>query len=140
MKRVCLVLLAMVMLVGFTSCLIQINPNDQVAKYETFGRNLGTYVKNKNPEFVAKANTYVKGILELSDEELIKADVLQTAYDYAMENYSKNADLIFLIKNGLDLYGVKIDASKILPDDRPKYVRSIRALVKGYYEASKVGL
>ena len=141
MKRIYLFLLAMVMLVSFTGCpFVQIDPNNQVAKYETFGRNLGTYAKNKNPEFVAEANTYVKGILELSDEELISADVLQTAYDYAMKNYPKNMDLIFLIKSGIDLYGIKIDVSKILPDERPEYVRSIRALVKGYYEASKVEL
>ena len=140
MKRVSLFVLAIVLVIGLTGCLIQINPNDQVSKYETFGRNLGVYVKNKNPEFVDKANTYVKGILTLSDEELIKADVLQTAYAYAMENHSKNADLIFLIKSGLDLYGVTIDLSQVLPDERPLYVRSVRALVKGYYETSKTKL
>ena len=140
MKKVYLVLLAMVMLLSFSSCLLQINPNNQVAKYETFGRNLGTYVKNKNPEFVAKANTYVKGVLELSNEELITSNILQTAYDYAMENYSKDADFIFLVKSGLDLYGVTIDLSKVLPDERPLYVKSVRALVKGYYETSKPAL
>lgn len=140
MKRLFLILLAEVMLLSFSSCLLQINPNSQEAKYETFGRNLGTYVKNKNPEFVAKSNTYVKGVLELSDEELISNNILQTAYDYAMANHSEDADLIFLVKSGLDLYGVKIDISKIMPDDRPLYVKSVRALVKGYYEASKTGL
>ena len=141
MKRVLLLFLALAMLFTFTGCpFIQINPNDQVAKYETFGRNLGTYVKNKNPEFVAKANTYVKGVLELSDEELITSNILQTAYDYAMTNYSKDADLIFLVKSGLDLYGVTLDLSEVLPDERPLYVKSVRALVKGYYEASKPAL
>lgn len=143
MKRLFLIPVIIIVLLSgclLSGCLLQINPNSQEAKYETFGRNLGTYVKNKHPEFVAKSNTYVKGVLELSDEELIGDNVLQTAYDYAMENYPNDAELILLVKSGLDVYGVTIDLSKVLPDSRPLYIKSVRALVKGYYEASKMEL
>ena len=140
MKRVCLVLLSMVMLLSFSSCLIQINPNDQVAKYETFGRNLGTYFKYKYPEFVVKAKPYIKGVLTLSDAELFNEDVLQVAYDYALKKYPKDRELILLAKSGIDLYGIKLDISKILPDERPLYVKGIRALLKGFYAASKTEL
>ncbi len=136
MKRLCLVLL--VLLVGFLplSCLIQVNPNDQTAKYETFGRNLGTYFKNTNPEFVEKSKVYIKGALALSDADLFAADVLQTAYDYALKHNPKNAELLLIIKSGIDMFGIKIDLSKIMPDDRPKYVDGIRALLKGFAETS----
>ena len=138
MKRVCLILLAMVMLVGFTGCpYIQVNPNSQVAKYETFGRSLGTYFKNANPEFVEKSKAYITGALALSDADLFAANVLETAYEYAMKHGGKNKELIALIKMGFDLYGVKIDLSSIAPDDRPVYVDSVRALLKGFAETSK---
>jgi len=140
MKRVCLVLLAMVMLLSFSSCLIQIDPNNQVAKYETFGRNLGSYFKYKYPEFVVKAKPYIKGVLTLSDAELFNEDVLQLAYTYALDKYPKDRELILLVKSGIDLYGIKLDMSEILPDDRPEYVKSVRALLKGFYKTAETEL
>jgi len=138
MKRIWLVLLAIIMLAGFTGCpFVQINPNSQIAKYETFGRTLGIYFKNTNPEFVKKSKAYITGALKLSDTDLFAANVLETAYEYAMKYEGKNKELITLIKMGFNLYGVKIDLSSIAPDDRPVYIDSIRALLKGFAETSK---
>ncbi len=136
MKRFWIVLL--VLFVGCIplGCLVQINPNDQVAKYETFGRNLGTYFKNTNPEFVEKSKAYIKGALALTDAELFAADVLQTAYDYALKYNPKNAELFLLIKSGIDMFGITIGIDEIMPDDRLKYVDSVRALLKGFAETS----
>ena len=120
-----------------TGCLLQINPDDQVTKYETFGRNLGTYFKYEDPTFVTKVKPYITGTLSLSDIDLIKADPLQTAYDYALENRPEDRNLIMLIKSGIDLYGIKVDLSKVAPEDVPKWTQGVRALLNGFLETSQ---
>ena len=73
----------------------------------------------------------------MSDQQLIDANVLKTAYEYAMKAKPDNAAMILLIKSGINLLGIKIDASNIQPDQRPAYVSHVRALMQAYSDATK---
>ena len=137
MKRLSLFLLAIAMLISFTGCPLQVNPSIEMGNYETFGQNLGTFFKTTDPEFAEESETWVKGALELSNAEILDKNILQTAYKYAMKNKPEDAPLILLTKQGIDTFGIKIDASKILPEDRPKYAKCVRVFLKGYLEAVK---
>jgi len=129
--------LAMVFLFALTGCkFIQVNPSLEKSNYETFGSDLGTFLKTTDPEFVVTAKPWIDGVLLMSDEQLLNANVLQTAYEYAMKTRPDDAALILLIKSGINLFGIKIDASGILPDERPAYVTNVRALIQAYSDAT----
>lgn len=141
MKRLFLVLLALVMVFAFMGCsFVQINPSIESENYNTFGRDLGTYLKSKRPELVLKVKPHVDVALAMSDKELLEKNVLQTAYEYAMETYPDDADLIFVIKSGINLLGIKIDASQLTPDELPGYAKCIRAVLKGFSDVTKDAL
>ena len=135
-KRLLFILIAVMFLFGGCS-FIQINPSLETANYEVFGSDLGTFLKTTDPGFVVKAKPWIDGVLMLSDEELLNANVLQVAYTYAMKVYPDDAAVILLIKSGINLLGIKIDASGILPDERPMYVTTVRALLEAYAKATE---
>jgi len=136
MKKLLFVLLAATFL--FTGCkFITVNPSLEKANYEAFGTDIGIYLKTTEPKFVVKSKAYIEGALRLSDEELLSNNVLQVAYEAALEKNPDNAALILLIKSMINTFGIKIDASTILPDERPEYVANVRALLKAYSKATE---
>lgn len=136
MKRAILILIGIMFLFGGCS-FIQINPSVETENYATFGADLGTFLKTTDPGFVVKAKPWIDGVLLMTDEELLSANVLQTAYIYAMKAYPDDAAVILLIKSGINLLGIKIDASGILPDERPMHVTNVRALIQAYADATE---
>jgi len=136
MKRLFLTLLAVCFLsVGCS--MFQIDPATDAAQYEMLGRDIGSYLNVKKPEFVAQSIPWVEGALTLTDEQLINGNVLQVAYEYALKASSKDAEFILLIKSAISILGIKIDASQLLPEEKPKYVECVRGILKGYSEAIK---
>lgn len=136
MMRYVFVLLAIGFL--FTSCkFITVNPSLEAENYRNFGTDIGIYLKTTEPKFVVKSKAYIEGALRLSDEELLSNNVLQVAYEYALEQNQDDAALILLIKSMINTFGIKIDASTILPDERPAYVANVRALLQAYSNATK---
>ena len=124
----------------FTGCgIIQINPSTDANNYEMLGRDIGTYMKIKKPEVVEDAADWVEAALLLTDEEILSNNALQAMYEYLLKEMPENAEIILLAKSTLNILGVKInlDASQLLPEDRPKYVECVRGLLKGYSEATK---
>jgi len=140
MKRSFLLLLAIIMIVGFTGCpFLQINPSVEVDQYEMLGRDIGSYMKIKKPEIVEKVARWVKGALLLTDEEILNQDALQIMYEYLLKEMPENAEVILLAKSTLNILGVKLNlnASQLLPEKRPEYIKCVRGLVKGYSEATQ---
>jgi len=140
MKRLFLVLLAVAFLfIGCQNGILQINPSTDVNSYETLGRDIGAYMKVKKPEVVEKAQEWVDGALLLTDEEILSKNILQTLYEHVLTEYPENAEIIFLGKSVLNIAGVKInlDASQLLPEEKPVYVECVRGVLKGYSEATK---
>ena len=139
MKRLFLVLLAIAFL--FIGCppFIEINPSIDVNQYEILGRDIGTYMLVKKPEVVEDAAKWVKAALLLTDEEILSQNALQSMHEYILQEMPENAEIILLAKSTLNILGVKLnlDASQLLPEDRPKYVECVRGLLKGYSESTK---
>ena len=123
-----------------TGCgIIQINPSVDVNQYETLGRDIGTYMKVKKPDVVDNVAEWVEGTLLLTDEGILDTNALQVIYEYLLKEMPEDAGVILLAKSTLNILGVKInlDASQLLPEDRPKYVECVRGLLKGYSEVTK---
>jgi len=136
MKRLFLILLTASFL--FTGCsILQISPSVDSAQYEMLGRDIGSYLNVKKPEFVAQSVPWVEGALTLTDEQLINGNVLQAAYEYALKANPEDAEFILLIKSSINILGIKIDASQLLPEEKPKYVECVRGVLKGYAAAIK---
>lgn len=124
----------------FTGCgILQINPSVDVNQYEILGRDIGTYMKVKKPDIVEDVAMWVEGALLLTDEEILNQNALQVMYEYLLKEMPENAEVILITKSTLNILGVKInlDASQLLPEDRPKYVECVRGLLKGYSESTK---
>ena len=118
---------------------IQINPSTDVNNYEMLGRDIGTYMKVIKRDVVEDAAGWVAAALLLSDEEILSQNALQAMYEYLLKEMPENAEVMLLAKSTLNILGVKInlDASQLLPEDRPKYVECVRGLLKGYSESTK---
>lgn len=140
MKNLCIVLVFVFLTVGLTGCkFIQINPSTDVNSYEMLGKDIGIYMKVKRPDVVKEAKDWVDDALILTDEEILSKNALQVMYEHVLTEYPENAEIIFLSKSVLNLAGVKInlDASQLLPEEKPIYVECVRGLLKGYSEATK---
>lgn len=125
--------MAMVMVFMFSGCsFIQLAPSKDTARFEIFGENVGVYMKLENPESTAKSMPWVKAVASLSDEDLLSADVIQTAYKYLMENHPEDRNLILLVKSGVDLLGLRIDVSSLTSDETSIYTKNTRAVITGY--------
>ena len=126
----------------FTGCqngILQINPSVDVDQYEMLGRDIGTYMKVRRPEVVKDAADWIKAALLLTDEEILSQNALQAMYEYLLKEMPENAEVILLAKSTLNILGVKLnlDASQLLPEDRPKYVECVKGLLRGYSESTK---
>lgn len=141
MKKACLVLLATVFIVmslsGCNNKYFQINPSVETENYKMFGHDLGIFLKAKHPGIVLKIEPDIKIAVLMTDEELISGNVLQTAYVYAMKTWPEEAEMIFVAKSGINLFGIKIDISSILPEERPLYLTNVRALIVEYLKATE---
>ena len=135
MKRLYAVLIILFFMVGCK--FVQVSPSLEAENYRVFGQDLGIYLKNTEPKFVAKSKNWVEGALKASDEELLNGNVLQVAFEYAMEKNPDNAALILLIKSMINTLGIKVDVSSIIPDERPAYVANVRALLQAYAKATE---
>lgn len=139
-KEPLFVLIAICFLFTLSGCpYFQINPSVDADQYETLGRDIGSYMKIKKPDKVEKAAKWVKGALLLTDEEIINQNALQLMYEYLLKEMPENAEVILLAKSTLNILGVKLNlnASQLLPEKRPEYIKCVRGLVKGYSEATK---
>lgn len=130
MKKWTTVLMATVMIFMFIGCTMQ--PVKDTTRFEIFGENVGVYMKLEDPDSVAKSLPWVKAAVTLSDGDLLTADVIQTAYKYLMDNHPDDRNLILLVKSGVDLLGLKIDVSSLTPEEAEIYIKSVRAVLKGY--------
>lgn len=123
----------------FTGCkFIQINPSTDQMLYETLGGNIGAYLKARDPALVAKVAPHIKTALAMSNEELISENVLQVAYEYALKSRPDDAEFILLVKSTIDIFGVRLDASLLFPEEIPKYLLCVKSFLKGYSGATKV--
>jgi len=136
-RRLFLVLLTGVIAFIFTSCsFIQIKPSVETDKYYIFGRDLGTYLKNKRPHLISEVTPYVSVALDMSNEKLLETNVLQTAFEYVMEKWPDDSDLIFAVKSLINLLGIKIDVSQFAPEELPTYAKCIRAVLRGFADVT----
>ncbi len=130
MKKWIFFLPAILFLIGCSY--VQLTPSKDTARFEIFGENVGVYMKLENPDSVAKSLPWVQAVSDLSDGELLSADVIQTAYKYLMANHAKDRNLILLVKSGVDLLGLRIDISDLKPEEASAYTKNIRAVITGY--------
>jgi len=100
--------------------------------YEAFGQTIGGYYKAKHPEDVAETLPWVRAALDLTNEEFTEADIIGVAYTFMMEKHPEDAELFALIKAGLDLLGLKITIDLENPEAVEKYIKTSKALLKGY--------